>query len=283
MKVNNLNLSIYEKKALEEIYNWKNPINTWDNLIKYVNLPFEMAGKAIMKIPGAKFIIENSVLKLVSILTDFSQWSVRANVIFEEYRKNGFNINQYEDIFDLDLEHIDKTIGLLGSKYKTIAAGEGVGAGSIGIAGIPVDIVALITINLRAIAEYAIYYGFDIAIKEERFYAMNILSLSSSPTDSAKQIAITQLSNIAKDLAQKRSLTELENIAFVKVVEEIASSLGAQLTEAKLAQVIPATGALIAGGFNAYYTSRTCEAANMLYRERWFFEKYGEDFISSIL
>jgi hypothetical protein len=40
------------------------------------------------------------------------------------------------------------------------------------------------------------------------------------------------------------------------------------------------TGAFVGGGFNAYYTSKVCDAAFFLYRERWLIEKYGAEVIS---
>jgi hypothetical protein len=39
-------------------------------------------------------------------------------------------------------------------------------------------------------------------------------------------------------------------------------------------------GAFVGGGFNAYYTTRVCEAAYHLYRERLLLEKYGPDVLS---
>ena len=43
----------------------------------------------------------------------------------------------------------------------------------------------------------------------------------------------------------------------------------------KLAQLLPMTGAFVGGGFNGYYTTRVCNAAFHLYRERLLIEKYG--------
>jgi hypothetical protein len=45
----------------------------------------------------------------------------------------------------------------------------------LGLPGIPPDVVALISLNLRAIGEYATYYGFNINSQEERLFVMNVL------------------------------------------------------------------------------------------------------------
>lgn len=123
---------------------------------------------------------------------------------------------------------------------------------------------ALLALNLRAVGEYATYCGFDVALPHERLFALNVVALASSPSDNAKQIALAQLVRIARDVALKKSWKNLEAHAAVQAVQ-------------KIAQVIPVAGAVIGGGFNAYYTDKLCKAAFYLYRERFLAEKYGAD------
>ena len=78
---------------------------------------------------------------------------------------------------------------------------------------------------------------------------------------------------------KKKVLKELVSHYFVRIIQIIARSLGIRLTNAKLAQIVPVTGALVGGGFNAYYTRNVCDAAFYLYRERFLAEKYGENII----
>jgi len=77
-------------------------------------------------------------------------------------------------------------IGWLAAKYKGAALVEGAATRAAGLLGIPPNIVALLTLNLRAIGEYATFCGFDISRQEERLFAMNVLGLASSPTDASK-------------------------------------------------------------------------------------------------
>jgi hypothetical protein len=272
-------LSNYEKKSLNEIRIWKYPPIKKENwLHKATNIakkPLSFAGEQIMQIPGIEHAIEKSVGGLVSSLNDFAQWSVRQDEIYKEYGENNLTINSKEDIFNLDLESVDKTIGYLATKYKALAMSEGAATGAVGLPGIALDIPALVLLNLRAIGEYATYCGFDVSHEQERLFAMQVLALASSPTDASKQVAMSQLIKIAGEVAKKKTWKELERHAFVQMVQHIAKSLGVQLTKAKLAQVVPATGAIIGGGFNAYYTTKVCTAANFLYRERFLAEKYG--------
>ncbi len=274
-------MSEFEKFALESIHEWKNPTIGWfGKTMEIINWPLEKATGYITEIPGVDWVIEKAIGGLVGLLNDFAQWTVRPYAIYEEFRDAGFgNIKKSEDIFTLDLEDADRVCGFLAAKYKTLATGEGFVAGVVGLPGIPPDIAALITINQRAIGEYATYYGFDISSQRERLFALNILGLASSPNDAAKQVAMAQLVRISQDVARKRVWKDLEKHSLVKIIQIIARSLGIRLTKAKLAQVVPVAGAVIGGGFNAYYTTKVCDAAFYLYRERFLAEKYGEDVI----
>ena len=147
-------------------------------------------------------------------------------------------------------------------------------------AAIAADVTALLTLNLRAVGEYATYCGFDITRQEERLFALNLLGLASSPTDAAKTVAMAQLVKIAREVAQKKTWNELERHLFVQIVQQIAKALSIRLTKAKLAQILPAAGAAIGGGFNAWYTAGVCDAAYFLYRERFLARKYGEHVIA---
>lgn len=271
----------YDDQALREIHAWKDPELGWfGQAMRVINWPLDKAGDLLLQTPGVGDAIRLSIQGLIGVCNDMAQWSVQRDSIYAEFRKAGHGrINKEADVFEIELEDVDKVVGWLDAKYKGIALVEGAAAGALGLPGIPLDLVALISMNLRAIGEYATYYGFNIHLQAERLFAMNILGLASSPTDASKGLAMAQLVRIAQDVAKKRTWKELEKHAFVKVIQQIAKALGVRLTKAKLAQVLPATGAVVGGGFNAYFTSKVCDAAYYLYRERFLAEKYGADVI----
>lgn len=269
-------MSNYERRALQEIREWRNPKPT---LLRKVgaalNKPFDLAGEAVMKIPGAEVAIAKSIGGLVSLLNEGAQSTVRPEAVYREYRSAGSRVTRPADVFELDLEQVDAAIGFLGAKYKTLGAAEGAAAGALGLPGIPVDVIALVGLNLRAAGEYATYCGFDVTLQQERIFTMQVLGLASSVEDGAKQVMLAELAKVAKEIAQRKVWKELERHAFVQLVKKIAQALGIRLTKAKLAQIIPAAGAAVGGGFNAYYTKKICDASHYLYRERFLAEKYG--------
>lgn len=278
-----MNITKYDKHALKEIHAWKNPEIGWfGHVMKAVNKPINAAGDFVIDSRVVGDALKKAIEGLTSVCNDTAQWSVRSEAIFKEFRQAGHNhIHSHKDIENLDLEAIDKVVGWLAAKYKGIALVEGAGTGAAGIAGLVVDIPTLITLNLRAIGEYAAYYGFDTTKQEERLFAFHVLGLASSPTDASKTLAMAQLVRIAKDVAKKSTWKELEKSAFVKIIQEIAKALGVRLTKAKLAQSIPIMGAVVGGGFNSYFTMKVCDSAFYLYRERFLAQKYGADVIEA--
>ena len=273
--------SLYEENAAREIEAWKHPDLGWfGKAMEVINWPLDKAGDAIMQTPGVGWVIEHSIGGLVNLTNDAARWSVRAESIHEEYRKAGHEaVRTTSDVHRLDLQHVDRTISWLGTKYKGIALTEGGAFGAMGLLGIPPDIVALVTLNLRAIGEYATYCGFDVALPHEGMYAMHVLGLASSPSDAAKALAMADLVKLAKDVAAKKTFADLQKSASLQLMQKVAKALGVRLTKAKIAQFIPYAGALVGGGFNIYFTAKVCDAAYFLYRERFLAAKYGPDYV----
>lgn len=273
--------SKYDAQALKEIHSWKTPeLGAFAKALKVINSPLDKAGNLVLALPGVGKVIKKSIQGLTGVCNDAAQWSVRPNAICKDFRKQGHNqVKVPADITSLELEQVDRVVGWLGAKYNSAALAEGGAAGFVGLTGIPADLAALVALNLRAIGEYATYYGFDVGKQEERLFAMNVLGLASSPTDAAKGLAMAQLVHIAQDVAKKQTWKGLEKHAFVQIMQQIAKALGVRLTKAKLAQVVPVAGAVVGGGFNAYFTSKVCDAAYHLYRERFLAAKYGPDVI----
>jgi len=181
--------SDYEVKAIKEIHEWKNPALGWfGKAMEIINWPLDKAADLVTEASGVEWVVEKSIGGLVSVLNDFAQWSVRTEAIYKEFQESGHNVNSQKDIEELNLEEIDRVIGWLGMKYKSLAIGEVALTGAAGLPGIPPDVVAIITLNLRAIGEYATYCGFDISSQQERLFAMNVVASKNFCPDFHPQI-----------------------------------------------------------------------------------------------
>ena len=265
----------YDERALIEIRKWKNPPKGW--LAKKL----KPVGEAVDK--GLDYVMDNKVGQAltkaiqgaVSLLNDGAAWSVRTNTILKEFRKDGHeSVNSLKDIHHLSLEQVDKTVGYLAAKYKGLAAAEGAAAGATGLPGLIADIPAQTLLMLRAVNEYAAYYGYDVGVEPERHYALNVL-LASTSGGAAKKAVLAELRRIAVQVAKKAPWKKLEQSVVVKLIQEIAKALGIRLTKRKLGAVVPVVGAAIAGGMNARQLAETCTSASMLYRERFLADKHG--------
>ena len=215
--------SDYERKALEEIKAWKDRAQAWwQKVAATASYPLDKAGDMVLKTPGLGTAIRKSIEGIVGVANDLAQWSVRPKAIYEKFRSKGHDVQKPSDILSLDLEDVDKVVGYLAARYKTLALAEGTAAGAIGLPGMAVDIPALVILNLRAVGEYAAYYGFDMSLQQERLFAMQVLGWASSPDDQTKQMAMAHLARVASDVAKKRTWKDLEKHAFVAVINRIS-------------------------------------------------------------
>jgi hypothetical protein len=269
--------SDYELRAVQEIELWKQKDMGWfGTAVDKLNSVVEKATDLVRKIPGVDWTIDNVVAGLLRLTNEIVQDTVWREAIYEEYRKEQLPVVGLQDIRSLDLEQVDRVLNGIDTKYRALAAAEGAATGYVGAAGIVPDIVSLVALNLRAAGEYATYCGFDIKDPMERLYALQLLDAMSHPSDTAKQVSLAPFIRVSRRIARDHAVQTLEHHAITRAIRNAARALGVHLTGAKLAQVVPVTGAVVASGFNAYYTSKVCDAAFYLYRERFLVAKYGE-------
>ncbi len=269
-------LSAYDRRAIEEIRAWKNPSETWLSAsLKQASLAWNSVTELVHKIPGVDWTMENVVKGLLELTNEITQDSVWKDAVMKDFRSSGHPISSLMDIQKLNLEQIDQVCVGLDKKYTGLAAVEGAATGVAGAAGIVPDLIALVSINLRAAGEYATYFGFDMKEPIERLYALEILDRVAQPSSNAKKVTIAPAVRTASRVARQTGSQVLEQIGVGNAVEAIARRLGIALTEKKLAQMVPITGAFIGGGLNYMYTTTVCKTAYFLYRERFLCMKYG--------
>lgn len=263
-------LSSYEQNASTAIEAWKNPpVTLFDRVVGYVNKPVGFLGNLLIETPFIGDAVQGTVKGIVSTINDAVHLTVRTDAILAEFADAGHEVSRLRDIHSLDLEVVDGVVGRLDAKYRTVAMAEGVGTGVVGAWGIPADLVALLGWNMRAIGEYATYYGFDIARQEESLFALAVLNHAASPKDASKQLLMAEVVRLTGQVATNASWKKLNESAVMKIVQRLAESLGTNLTKAKAGQILPGIGAAVGGGYNAYFTGKVCEAAHNLYRERF--------------
>lgn len=271
-----MTLTTYEKQAIIEIESWKTPKEKWySGALKVANKPFELAGDAIVNAPFVGDVLAKTTHGLVTALNDVAHATLRYEAIFKDFQKAGHQVSSLEDIKRLDLSSVDLEAGKLEKKYKALLLAEGATTGAMGAPGLILDVPLLLTGCFRAIGEYATHYGYNLQYQHERLFALDVLSLVASPTDLGKAAAMMQLTKTANLIARNITLDQMTDIAFVQIVQKAAQALGKEVTEQKMAEIIPLIGGVIGAGFNANFAHRVCTAAYHLYRERFIRDKHG--------
>ena len=177
-------MSPYEKQALRTIAEWKNPRRSWlDSIGELAEKPVDFATSKVLD-TGVGEVMNKAINGALLALNDMAAATVRQDGVFSKFREAGHAVSHHRDIFQLELAQVDRVVGNLGTQYMVPAFGEGAATGMAGIVGIAADVPLLFGINLRAIADHATHYGFDVGNQAERAYILHVLMYSSAPTQS---------------------------------------------------------------------------------------------------
>lgn len=270
--------SPYERRALLQIEWWKERDMGWFEHAtdRLGNALHEVTG-LVRRVPGVAYAIDEVLTGVLRLINEITQDTVTWDGVQHRYRTSGHDVATPAELHRLDLKYVDAQLDGLTSRYRSLAAAEGAATGFAGASGIVPDVVALVAINLRAAGEHAALCGFDLTEPAERLFALQVLNAVTQPTDATKQAALVPVMRVARQVANDQAVHAIEQHALSRALRNAARALGIRLTKAKLAQVLPVVGAGIGAGFNAYYTSKVCDAAYYLYRERFLLAKYGPD------
>ena len=114
--------SDYERRAREQIHEWKNPTQGWfGETMRQIGWPVDRLGtllKNAVDVVGLPEVINKALAGILGILTDAAAWTVSPEAICEKFRKVGHDVRQLADIFALDLEQVDRTVGWLGLQVQ---------------------------------------------------------------------------------------------------------------------------------------------------------------------
>ncbi len=267
----------YELQVIQEIQEQtpKKNKGIFGNLLDNLNSSLNKAAKWVGTIPGIEKILQQVQEKSLNTFQDVSKWSVNAKQVMEQYAQAGYpQIQSPSDINALTLDEVEQIVGGLRKKYQLLC-GDAQEEESQSAS----DIIALISLNQQAISEFATAYGFDINLQQERLFALNIMEYAAADDETTRQAVLSRMLKMAYDVAKKGEGNKetISKTTFIDTLRTMSSSITIRLLKAKVGEVIPITGAVIGGGFNAYFTHEVCDIAQLLYRKRFLLEKYGED------
>ncbi|WP_317200503.1 EcsC family protein [uncultured Psychrobacter sp.] len=264
--------NVYAAQVRQEIEAWKNPDqNIIDKTFAALSAPIDKAGDALMNAPQLGETLKQATQKAIVTLSDAANWTLDTQDAIEAYRNtlgNSDSVKSFDDIASLDIADVDEQVTLFKSKYVALTSAQGVATGMAGWAGISVDVMGLITANLRAIGEYATYYGFDMSQKGEQLFAMSLLAVATSASADERKAALEDTASLTQD-PETKAFNKINEELMSRILRQTATKVATNMVKTKAAQIIPAVGAVVAGGVNANYTASVCEAAYQCYRERF--------------
>ena len=277
MHMEELRPTAYEQQIMREIHAWRTRTpGAWGRAVAKVNSGLQHVTGLALKVPGVKWTLDNVVAGLLQVVNELAQDTLWRDSIYAEFCRRGYQVSSTDDIHALRLQVADATLKGVDVKYRSVTAAQGVAAGIAGAAGILPDIIGLVALNLRAVGEYATYFGFDMDLDQERMFALQILHAQAQPSlGRDAEEGLMPIRTVSQSLAERHTRQTVQQLAVSASVKSVVRALGRRLTAIKLAQIMPMAGALIGGGANALYTTSVCNAALHLYRERRLLEKYS--------
>lgn len=272
--------SHYELDIVRELRDWRTPTTGFlTDAFDRFNAVIDQATDKLRAVPGVDWTLDTFVAGIMESLNELAHDLVWTEDAYSTLQRRGHSVAAPGEAHRYDLRHVDEATAGLKTQYVALAGAEGAATGFVGAAGILPDILALTTMNLRATAQYAAYYGFDIQQPDERRFALQVLSSSAGSTDINKDFALKPVSRASQSIAKRQAIESAGQYAFTGSLKKMAEKLGVKLTRAKVAQMLPVAGAIVGSGLNVMYTSKVCLTARQLYRERFLISKYGPDIL----
>ena len=186
-------------------------------------------------------------------------------------------VSKISDLKNVKLEVCDGMANSVHNWALAFATAEGGTAGFFGLAGMAVDIPALITFSLRSIHKVGLCYGYETTSREDERFVLSVLSAAGANNPAEKMSAITTMRAVQqmimkttwKKMAETATEKTFSKEAGVLAIKALAKQLGINITKRKALQAIPFIGAGIGAAMNAQYINDICWAARRSFQKRW--------------
>jgi len=262
--LSNFIMSEYENKQVELIKDWEQQVP--GVVSKGVGLLAKPAAWLVQK------VVPQSAIKAALNAAN----SAGKKLADESDILRDGNVTTIEALRKLSLETSDRLANEVHNWAIGMATAEGGAAGVTGVAGIAVDVPAVLTLALRTIHKIGLCYGYRADTKEEQDFVLSILSAAGSNSQKEKTQALLALKTI-EVVVQKQTWKEIERRAAqsagkefgIIAIKNLCKQLGINLTKRKALQVIPGVGAAVGAAVNADFLRDVGYAARRVYQKRW--------------
>lgn len=267
----------YLKTSRQEIHIWEGRGPSWLSQVSdFILWPAQKTAEKLIP-QGLADKAASAIEKCLSGASSLSSHTIN----FETIHKRVAKAAGSKPDLSARLKAADDEARTIWNLHLAMVAGEGAAAGTAGLPGLLVDIPALFGLVFRLMQEIGTCYGYDVTKPEEQEYILQVLRTASAGELKTKMEALLLLKEleqvlisiswrkIGADLAAK----QLSKFSLSAVSQQLAKSLGMNLTKRKALQMVPIVGGLVGGSFNAMFAYEVGQAAYMSYRRRWIEEQ----------
>lgn len=260
------------------------------------------AAGTLGRLPGATRIGDAALAGLEALIdlgAGTAAATVRTDGIVEAVRRHGHAVADLDDVRALPLADLDAATPRLDVPYAVGGAAATVGTGLLtsaaaavtvsagaatsGVAVAPglgavalalaLDATVGVLVSQRAVAHVAAYHGYDVTDPQERLFALGVLSLGLAQ-DSRRAAAYQELDGIARSAARQQAWRQLSSAEITAVVRTVTARLATQVTQQRIAEVVPVLGTVLAVRRTARTLTQLVDDAQHLYTERLLRERY---------
>lgn len=193
-------------------------------------------------------------------------------------------VDELQQLRQQPLESCDRLAKRIERRAMVMAGAGGAVFGLAGVAGLVVDVPALLGLALRSIHRTALCYGEEGLDETHKATAIGIFALASANSREEKAAALAALRTRGdlldaawRDGVERVAEREMAKEAAVFSLQTLASRIGLQLGKRKVLGVVPVLGAAVGASMNAWYIHDISSVARYVYQERWLRAKYPKN------
>jgi len=171
--------------------------------------------------------------------------------------------------------------------HKIAATATGAGGGAWGIPALAIELPISTTIMLRSIADIARSEGEDIRLPESKLACLEVFALGgrTSKVDAAEsgyfavRAALAKVVSEAAEFIAERGLAKEGAPVIVRLISQIATRFGVNVSEKAAAQAVPVVGALGGGLVNLAFIDHFQDMARGHFTVRRLERVYGGEVV----
>ncbi|WP_096202684.1 EcsC family protein [Bacillus sp. FJAT-45350] len=205
------------------------------------------------------------------------------NRLLSQARVFNGEITDILDMKKLSIEQLNYIASQQMAKQRLFSFGQGGLSGMGGVLLLGIDLPAMLAINMRAIQQIALTYGYDLKHPSEMMIALKVFHASSLPKDLQHQAWNQLFDDVATEQEEwfYGGSEEVTDISWLQQpIRQMLKALGIVMLRKKLIQGVPLIGMAFGATMNYQFTRQVTEVAHHFYQKRFLLDKASNGIIN---